>query len=124
MSMSSVTFAICRSPCCLPLAVSDVGGRLGPALFESGLERGVVALVLVGVFLGEIGDRLVEFVGAAEVGGQGDAVAGAGVGPGQAPPAQPGVGRHDRGGHLLDPGLEALFGICDWNWAMVSSTSR
>src|SRR5215469_10931796 len=94
MSMSSVTFAICRSPRSLPHAVSDVGGRLGPALFDGGLERGVVAVVLVGVLFGEIGGRLVELVGAAEVRGQGDAVAGAGVSPGQAPPAQPGVGRH------------------------------
>jgi hypothetical protein len=41
----------------------------------------VVALVLVGVALGEVGDRLVERVAAAEVSGDGDRVAGPGVRP-------------------------------------------
>src|SRR5215470_14639903 len=86
----------------LPYGVSDVGRGLGPAVFHGGLERGVVAVVLVGVFLGEVGDRLVEFAGAAEVGGQGDAVAGSGVGPGQGPPAHLRVDGHARGDHLLD----------------------
>jgi len=40
--------------------VSDFGGRLGSAVFDGGLERGVVAFVLVGVGFGEVGDRLVE----------------------------------------------------------------
>jgi hypothetical protein len=71
-------------------ATLDLSGRLGSAIFHRGLERGVVALVLVGVGFGEVGDRLVELCGAAEVGGQGDAVAGAGVRPGQGPPAQAG----------------------------------
>jgi hypothetical protein len=44
----------------LPCAVSDVGGRLDPAVFDGGLECGVVAVVLVGVFFGEVGDRLVK----------------------------------------------------------------
>src|SRR5215469_16039521 len=86
----------------LPDDVSDVAGGLGPAVFDGGLECGVVAFVLVGVGLGEVGDRLVEFAGAAEVGGQGDTVAGAGVGPGEGPSAHAGVGRHARGDHLLD----------------------
>ena len=47
-------------------------------------EGVVVALVLVGVGLGELDEGPVEGVAAAEVGGDGDAVAGAGVGPGQA----------------------------------------
>ena len=47
--------------------VSDVGGRFDPAGFDGGLERGVVAVVLVGVCFGEVGDRVVEFVGTAEV---------------------------------------------------------
>ena len=38
--------------------VSDVGGCLGPAVFDGGLERGVVAVVLVGVCFGEVGDRI------------------------------------------------------------------
>src|SRR5262245_60700530 len=46
------------APALLPYDVSDVAGRLGPAVFDGGLERGVVAVVLVGVFLGEVGDRL------------------------------------------------------------------
>jgi hypothetical protein len=56
----------------------DLGGGFGFAVFDGGLERGVVAFVLVGVGFGEVGDGLVEFAGAAEVGGEGDAVAGAG----------------------------------------------
>jgi len=40
--------------------VSDFGGRLGSAVFDGGLERGVVAFVLVGVGFGEVGDRLVK----------------------------------------------------------------
>ena len=85
-----------------PGPVLDVGGCLDPAVFDGGLERGVVAVVLVGVGLGEVGDSLVEFVGAAEVGGQRDAVTGTGVGPGQGPPAHLRVDRHARGDHLLD----------------------
>ena len=38
----------------------DLGGRFGSAVFDGGLERGVVAFVLVGVGFGEVGDRLVE----------------------------------------------------------------
>jgi hypothetical protein len=68
-------------------ATLDLGGRLGSAVFHRGLERGIVALVLVGVGFGEGGDRLVEPSGAAEIGGQGDAVAGPGVRAGQGPPA-------------------------------------
>jgi hypothetical protein len=52
----------------------DFGRGSGLAVFDSGLERGVVAFVLVGVGFGEVGNGLVEFCGAAEVGGQGDAV--------------------------------------------------
>ena len=38
----------------------NLGGGFCPAVFDRGLERGVVAFVLVSVFLGEVGDRLVE----------------------------------------------------------------
>ena len=69
----------------------DVGRGLGSAVLDGGLQRGVVALVLVGVFLRKLGDRLVECAEAAEVGGQRDAFAGACVRPGQGLPAQPGV---------------------------------
>ena len=58
-SISPATFAVGRSP--PSYDVSDVGGGLGPAVFDGGLEGVVVAVVLVGVFLGEVGDRLVEF---------------------------------------------------------------
>ena len=47
------------------------------------LERLVVALVLVGIGLGELGDGPVEGGAGAQVAGDGDPVAGAGVGPGQ-----------------------------------------
>ena len=73
-------------------AASDLGDGLGFAVLDGGLELGVVELVLVGVGLGEVGDGVVELGRTAEVGGQGDAVARAGVGPGQGPPAQPGGG--------------------------------
>jgi hypothetical protein len=49
--------------------VLDLGGRLGSAFLDGGLERGVVAFVLVGVGFGEVGDRLVKSTRAAEVGG-------------------------------------------------------
>src|SRR5215470_16224692 len=54
-----------------------------------GLHQGVViTLVLVGVGAREPADGAIEDVRAAEIGGDGDAVAGAGVGPGQRPAAQ------------------------------------
>src|SRR5207253_1363379 len=53
-----------------------------------GVEEGlVVAFVLVGVGGREPGDGLVEDIGAAEVAGDGDPVARAGVRPRQCPPA-------------------------------------
>src|SRR5262249_31426263 len=51
----------------------------------------VVLLVLVRVAFGEVGDRFVERVTVAEVGGDGDRVSGAGVGAGQGPSADAGV---------------------------------
>ncbi len=62
-------------------AVLDFGRGFCLALFYGGLERGVVAFVLVGVGFGKVGDRLVALGGAAEVGGEGDAVTGTGVRP-------------------------------------------
>ena len=52
-------------------------------------ERLMIQLVLVGVALGEVGDRPVEPVALTEVGGDGDGVAGSGVGPSQGPSADP-----------------------------------
>src|SRR4051812_11125631 len=57
-------------------------------------QRVVVALVLVGVGLGELGDGAVEGVVGAEVGGDGDAIAGAGMGAGERGGAHVGVDRH------------------------------
>ena len=48
----------------------------------------VVALVLVGVAVREVGDCPVERVAAAQARGDGDRVPGAGVRPGQRPPAR------------------------------------
>ena len=62
----------------------------------------VVLLVLVGVGDGEVGDGLVEGVLAAEVGRDGDPVAGARVGAGERPAAQPAVDGHAGRDHLLD----------------------
>ena len=64
----------------------------------------MVALVLIGVGLGELGDGGGERVAGAEVGGDGDAVPGAGVGPGERPAAGPAVEGHPGGGHALDVG--------------------
>ena len=66
------------------LGVSEPGLCLDFALGDSFLQRLVVAFVLVGVGLGEVRDRLVEGVGVAEVGGDRDPVAGAGVARGRA----------------------------------------
>jgi len=93
-----------------PGPVLDLGGRLGSAVFHRGLKRGVVAFVLVGVGFGEVGDRLVECAGAAEVGGQRHPVAGAGVRPGQSPSAQAGVDPQARGERQLDRGGECSIG--------------
>ena len=68
---------------------SDALERLEPAGADRFGERLVVPLVLVGVALGEVGDRLVEPVLLAEVRGDGDRVARSGVGPGQRLTAEP-----------------------------------
>src|SRR4051794_35207658 len=75
--------------------------RLHAAILLGARQRVVVALVLIGVRLGELGDGLIEHVGLAEVRGDGDAVAGARVRPRQCPCAHPGVERHVIGRHLL-----------------------
>src|SRR6478672_12688624 len=61
-----------------------------------------VGLVLVGVGFGEVGHRLGEPVATTEVGGNGNAVPGAGVRPCQGPAAHAGVGAHAGGHHALD----------------------
>jgi hypothetical protein len=67
-----------------PSASLDLGDGFGLAVLDGGLERGVVAFVLVGVGFGEADDRPVELARAAEVGSQGYAVAGE-LGPSPAP---------------------------------------
>ena len=68
-----------------------------------GLDEGVVvALVLVGVGLGELDEGPVEGVTGAQVGGDGDTVAGAGVGPDQRAGTHAGVEGHGGGVHGLD----------------------
>ena len=51
-----------RSPPARPATSLDVAGGLGFAVFDGGLQRGVVEFVLVGVGFGEVGDGLVELV--------------------------------------------------------------
>src|SRR5271165_1701341 len=86
-----------------PGCLLDFGGGLSLAVFDRGLERGVVAFVLVGVGFGEVGDGLVELARAAEVGGQGDPVPGAGVRPRQGPPGRRSRGLPRRGGWRRGP---------------------
>jgi hypothetical protein len=91
MSSHSPQFTLRRATCCGHAADAlDLAGHLGSVGLHGVLEGGVVAFVLVGVGFGEVSDRLVEPGRAAEVGGEGDAVTGAGVRPGQGPSAQAG----------------------------------
>src|SRR3954447_2073413 len=74
---------------------SALAGGAEVALVLLGLDEGVVvALVLVGVGLGELGDGAVERVTRAQVRGDGDAVTGAGVRLGEGGGTEPGVHRH------------------------------
>src|SRR5215203_3183865 len=67
------------------------------------LDEGlIIQLVLVGVALGEVGDRLVEPVAAPQIPGNGDGVAGAGVRPGQRPAADTSVEAEPGRDHRLD----------------------
>src|ERR1700722_10554707 len=72
-----------------------------PPVGGGSLEGLIVALVLVGVGLGKRDNGIVECLAGSQVGGDGDPVAGAGVGPGQGPAAQPAVDRHGLGNHLV-----------------------
>ena len=63
---------------------SDALDGLYPA-GRHGLREGeIVLLVLLGIGLGEVGDRQIEFIAGAQVFGHCEHVAGAGVRPGQA----------------------------------------
>src|SRR5215472_13451438 len=79
-----------------PVRLDTCLGNQPPGVHGRG-ERLVVALVLVGVGGGELGDGPVEHVSLAEVGGDRDPVAPAGVRPRQGRAAEPGVLR--RAGH-------------------------
>src|SRR5262245_36709344 len=72
-----------------PRLHAGLGGQ--PSGVHGRGEGLVVAFVLVGVAGGELGDGPVEQVALAEVGGDGDPVAPAGVRPGQRRPAEPRV---------------------------------
>ena len=73
---------------------------LGVCLHSTGCngvdERGVVALVLIGIGLGEGRDCALEDLGGAEVAGDLDRVTGSSVGAGQRPRSQPGIERQVR----------------------------
>ena len=77
--------------------ISDVGDGLQAARPDGFRESLVVPFVLVGVTLGEVGDRPIELVALAQVLGQGYGVTGPGVGPGQRPTADTGVEPQARG---------------------------
>ena len=66
---------------------SDPFDRRDPPVGDRCDERGVVALVLVGVGLGELDDRAVEGVALPQVGGDGQRVPGAGMRASQGPGA-------------------------------------
>jgi hypothetical protein len=72
----------------------DPGDVLDSAVGYGLHERVVVTLVLVGVAGGEIGDGGIEGVVAAEVFGDGDRVAGSGMGAGKSPATHSGVEPH------------------------------
>src|SRR5215218_1740183 len=75
----------------------------GDAAAHLGFDEGVVvAFVLVGVSLGELDESAIEGVTVAEVGRDGDAVAGAGMSPDQRAGTQPTVKSHGGGVHRLD----------------------
>src|SRR3954452_1473683 len=107
--MSDALFWVCSDAGVVERSVHSVlkglGGNfrdLDPAIGTRRPQRLVVALVLVGVGLGEGSNRLVEGVALAEVGGDRDAVAAAGVGVGQGGTADLGVGGEGGGVHALD----------------------
>src|SRR5664280_1178077 len=84
----------------------QTGLRLDPSAGNGLLEGFVVALVLVGVGLGELGNGLVEGGPGPEVRGDGDAVAGSGVAPGQRLGTRTGVpdqARRNNGSSLSRP---------------------
>ena len=73
---------------------SDPGDGLDSAVGYGFDEGVVVALVLVGVAGGEVGNGVIDGVVGAEVFGDGDGVAGSGVGAGKGPAAHAGVEPH------------------------------
>jgi uncharacterized protein (TIRG00374 family) len=62
------------APATTPATTLDPFDRFQPARLDRGGELLVVALILVGIALGEVGDRAIERIAAAEVGGDRDRV--------------------------------------------------
>src|SRR3984957_14103862 len=83
---------------------SDATPRNDTSIRDGCEQRVVVALILVGIGLGERTDGLVEGVRRSQVGGDGDPIARAGVGPGQGRAAELTVGLHSLGDHLVHVG--------------------
>src|SRR5436190_3929983 len=81
---------------------SDAGLGRDPAGLDRARERGVVALVLVRVGLGEAGHRGVEHVAGSQVGGDCDPIARPRMCPGQRPAAHLPVARHLDRTHDVD----------------------
>src|SRR3712207_5739581 len=105
VSAGAMTRSVTRSP--IRGGTGSAGGHRHTAGGGGSGQQAVVAGVHVGVLLGEVGDRFLEGGGGAQVAGDGDAVAGAGVGPREAPGAHLAVELQTRGPQLLD-GQRAL----------------
>src|SRR3954451_22136206 len=98
-----------QTPAALPASralrverLSEVGVRRDPTVPCGSLERSVVAFVLVGVGLSERHHRLIERVLRAEIGGDRNGVARAGVGSGKGPAADRTVRAQAAWLHQLD----------------------
>src|SRR5215813_9386277 len=76
--------------------------RFQPAFAHGLHENLVVALVLIGIGLGEVGDGFVEYVALAKVSADLCRLAGAGVRVGEGPSAQLGVLHHDATAESFD----------------------
>ena len=99
----------------------EPGSRSDPARLDRSLESVVVAFVLVGVGLGKVGDCPVEGVRLAEVGGDRDPVAGAGMRAGECPAARLSVrGRARRDGCLEGEGALPVLELADVEVALLA----
>jgi hypothetical protein len=85
---------------------SHLGLRFEAASADSGCDGGVIAFVLVGVRLGEVGYCVVEPGRLTEVRGDRNSVARTGVRARERPAAEPGVRIHASRAHFFDLGGE------------------